>query len=198
MSEAEWLAATDPAVMLEALRGASDRKLRAFTASACADRHLFPEDYPGDEAQRFPGDVARWVDDGDYEGGGQMFDEFLLVVLAAYRYGPFPFWNRAWKQARSVAPGAAGAGERARSVARVRCIFGNPFRPVAAARGWVTPTVAAIAGGCYATRDFSPLPVLADALQDAGCDSAAVLDHLRGPGPHVRGCWVVDLVLGKE
>ena len=46
-------------------------------------------------------------------------------------------------------------------------------------------------------RDFSLMPSLADALQHAGCDSAAVLDHRRGPGPHVRGYWVVDLVLGK-
>jgi hypothetical protein len=47
-------------------------------------------------------------------------------------------------------------------------------------------------------RDFSPMPILADALQDAGCDNADILDHCRGPGLHVRGCWVVDLVLGKE
>jgi hypothetical protein len=50
----------------------------------------------------------------------------------------------------------------------------------------------------YEARDFGALPILADALQDAGCDSADVLDHCRGPGPHVRGCWVVDRVLGKE
>jgi hypothetical protein len=46
--------------------------------------------------------------------------------------------------------------------------------------------------------DFSAMPILADALQDAACDSADILDHCRGSGPHVRGCWVVDLVLGKE
>ncbi|HVL11991.1 MAG TPA: hypothetical protein VM529_05470 [Gemmata sp.] len=51
----------------------------------------------------------------------------------------------------------------------------------------------------YGSRDFSPMPILADALQDAGCDSADILDHCRGPKQvHVRGCWVVDLVLGKE
>ena len=47
-------------------------------------------------------------------------------------------------------------------------------------------------------RGFSAMPILADALQDAGCEDAAILDHCRGLGPHVRGCWVVDLVLGKE
>ena len=50
----------------------------------------------------------------------------------------------------------------------------------------------------HVSRDFTATPILADALQDAGCDSTDILDHCRGPGPHVRGCWVVDLVLGKE
>jgi hypothetical protein len=50
----------------------------------------------------------------------------------------------------------------------------------------------------YDSRDFSSMPILANALQDAGCDKAEILDHRRGPGPHVRGCWVVDLVLGKS
>ena len=50
----------------------------------------------------------------------------------------------------------------------------------------------------YESLDFGAMPILADALQDAGCDSADILNHCRGPGPHVRGCWVVDLVLGKE
>ena len=49
----------------------------------------------------------------------------------------------------------------------------------------------------YELRDFGAMPILADALQDAGCTSADILDHCRGPGPHVRGCWVVDCVLGK-
>ncbi|MBP3960507.1 hypothetical protein J8F10_35225 [Gemmata sp. G18] len=53
-------------------------------------------------------------------------------------------------------------------------------------------------GKCTRTASLARPPILADALQDAGCDSADVLEHVRGPGPHVRGCWVVDLVLGKE
>jgi hypothetical protein len=62
---------------------------------------------------------------------------------------------------------------------------------------WLTSTVRSLASQMYESRDFGVMPILADALQDAGCDSAEVLDHCRGPGPHVRGCWVVDLVLGK-
>ncbi|HYH67576.1 MAG TPA: hypothetical protein VD866_22960 [Urbifossiella sp.] len=55
-----------------------------------------------------------------------------------------------------------------------------------------------LARGMYESRDFGPMPVLADALEDAGCADADVLAHCRGDGPHVRGCWVVDLVLGQE
>ncbi len=62
---------------------------------------------------------------------------------------------------------------------------------------WRTSTAVAITARMYESRDFGPMPILGDALQDAGCEDAAVLDHCRGPGPHVRGCWVVDLVLGK-
>ncbi|WP_246523278.1 hypothetical protein [Gemmata palustris] len=83
------------------------------------------------------------------------------------------------------------------SLPHFRDIFGNPFRPVVFSPSWRTSTVVALASQMYESRDFSAMPILADALQDAGCDSADILDHCRGPGPHVRGCWVVDLVLGK-
>lgn len=80
----------------------------------------------------------------------------------------------------------------------VHDIFGNPFRPVTFAPEWRTDTAVSLARGMYESRDFSAMPILADALQDAGCDSDDVLNHCRGDGPHVRGCWVVDLLLGKE
>jgi hypothetical protein len=57
----------------------------------------------------------------------------------------------------------------------------------------------ALATGIYESRDFTPTPILADALQDAGCDCDDLLNHLRDPqATHVRGCWALDLVLGKE
>jgi hypothetical protein len=77
-------------------------------------------------------------------------------------------------------------------------MLGNPFRPVAFDPAWRSDTALSLARGMYDSRDFSPMPILADALQDAGCTSDDILDHCRGPGPHVRGCWVVDMVLGKE
>ncbi|MBP3956180.1 hypothetical protein J8F10_12890 [Gemmata sp. G18] len=77
-------------------------------------------------------------------------------------------------------------------------IFGNPFRPVTFSPSWRTPTAVALAAQMYESRDFSAMPILADALQDAGCDATDVLNHCRGPGVHVRGCWVADLVLDKQ
>jgi hypothetical protein len=87
----------------------------------------------------------------------------------------------------------------------LRDIFGNPFRSVALDPSWRTPTVVALAQATYDKRSIptgtlapDQLAVLADALEDAGCTDATILDHLRGPGPHVRGCHVVDLLTGKE
>ena len=80
----------------------------------------------------------------------------------------------------------------------LRDIFGNPFRPLTTDPNWLTSTVVAIARGVYDERAFYRLPLLADSLQDAGCEYAQILDHCRGPGPHVRGCWVIDQLLGKS
>src|SRR5207244_889434 len=93
---------------------------------------------------------------------------------------------------------AAFAEESRRQIALCRCIFGNPFRPVTVNPEWLTSTVIELARGIYDERAFDRLPILGDALQDAGCDNEDVLNHCRGDGPHARGCWVVDLVLGKE
>jgi hypothetical protein len=79
----------------------------------------------------------------------------------------------------------------------VRELVGNPSHPVSFSLEWRTDTAVTLARQMYQSGDFSAMPILADALQDAGCNSAEILDHCRGPGPHVRGCWVVDLVLGK-
>jgi hypothetical protein len=81
----------------------------------------------------------------------------------------------------------------------LRDIFGNPFRPVAFNPAWRTSAAVALATQMYGSRDFGNMPVLGDALEDAGCDNADVIAHCRDPhGVHVRGCWVVDLVLGKS
>jgi hypothetical protein len=83
----------------------------------------------------------------------------------------------------------------------LREVVGNPFRPVALDPAWLAwnhGTVPAIARRVYEERAFHDLPILADALEDAGCTEADILAHCRQPGEHVRGCWVVDLILRRE
>jgi hypothetical protein len=87
-------------------------------------------------------------------------------------------------------------GRRQRNL--VRCIFGNPFRPVTLNSKWLTPTVKQLAEQIYNERAFDRMPILADALEEAGCTVKEVLEHCRNSGEHVRGCWVVDKVLGRE
>jgi hypothetical protein len=78
------------------------------------------------------------------------------------------------------------------------CCGPLPFRAVELDPRWRTTTARAVAWGVYTGRHPDRLPILADALEDAGCDDADVLDHGRADGFHTRGCWVVDLVLGKS
>jgi hypothetical protein len=84
-------------------------------------------------------------------------------------------------------------------VAGAHEVFGNPFRKVKFAPAWRTDTAVTLARQMYEAREFSAMPILADALQDAGCDNEDVLNHCRAAEQtHVRGCWVIDLVLEKK
>jgi len=96
-----------------------------------------------------------------------------------------------------MTPNPAWDAHEQRQVGLFRCLFGNPFRPVLAAPAWLTGAVLSLATAIYDERAFDRLPILADALEDAGCTNADILNHCRQPGDHVRGCWCVDLVLGK-
>jgi hypothetical protein len=80
----------------------------------------------------------------------------------------------------------------------LRDIVGNPFRPVNLDPSWLTSTVVDLANAIYEEDAFDRLPVLAGALQEAGCNSEEMIAHCRSEGPHVRGCWLIDLLLGKE
>jgi hypothetical protein len=95
--------------------------------------------------------------------------------------------------------------ETTEQVGIIRDVFGNPFRPVTLELAWRTSTVTSLVQMAYEERilpggelDKQHLAVLGDALEEAGCTERAILDHLRVPGPHVRGCWAVDLLLSKE
>lgn len=72
------------------------------------------------------------------------------------------------------------------------CRFAGPKE------NWLTPTVVALAVSIFIDSAFDRMPILADALEEAGCDNPDILNHCRGACSHVRGCWVVDLVLGKS
>jgi hypothetical protein len=83
----------------------------------------------------------------------------------------------------------------------IRDVFGNPFRPACVAPTWLRwndGTVHKIAQDIYDKAHFENLPILGNALLDAGCDDETILTHCREPGSHIRGCWVVDLLLGKK
>jgi hypothetical protein len=118
----------------------------------------------------------------------------------------FSALNAAENTAASIANRTSGPEERTRvlraetlaQATLFRDIFGNPFRPVTVIAAWLTSTVTSLAQAIYADRAFDRLPILADALEDAGCSNADILAHCRGGGEHVRGCWVVDLLLAKE
>jgi hypothetical protein len=215
MTETEWLACTDPQPMLEFLRGkASDRKLRLF-ACACCRRiwHLLT-----DERSRKAVDVGEKCADGEttdeeqfnaYEAACDAKDD---AWCGAYENSNFPAVTASYVLAHnpdvaSIARTASLAGDDSRvqqlEKVAVQCnllrdIFGNPFRPVTVSPNWLTPAARYLAQAIYDDRAFDRMPILADALEDAGCTNADILNHCRQPGEHCRGCWVVDLLLGKE
>jgi hypothetical protein len=88
----------------------------------------------------------------------------------------------------------------ARMAGLLRDIFANLFRPITINPTWLTwhdGLLVSMARQMYGSRDFTDMPILGDALEEAGCTDKDILSHCRGPGPHVRGCWVVDTILGK-
>jgi len=220
MTEAEWLVATEPESMVQALRSVvgSWRKFRLF-AVACCKRMV--QTVPVPEGSLRAVELAERYADGNtsslavhvpWEPCSSAAWHACLNCLETddpVELADCASGNSSWAVAESgqVPPhhNARGPVFKARLAAEqtvqaslVCCIFGNPFRPVAFAPSWRSETAVSLAAGIYEERTFDRLPILADALEEAGCDNADVLNHLRGPGPHARGCWVVDGVLGKE
>jgi hypothetical protein len=99
---------------------------------------------------------------------------------------------------RNVLDAPATIAEHREQTALVRCLFGNPFRPRPVCAAWLTREVRALADAIYAERAFDRMPLLADALEASGCTNADLIEHCRSGREHARGCWVVDLLLGKE
>ena len=129
----------------------------------------------------------------------RLIDSMHLTVRAAAigRVGSPPDWlppGHSWHTQNENALLEA----KAEQSSIVRCVLANRFRPVTVDPRWLSSTVIDLARTIYDERLYERMPILSDALMDAGCDNENILDHCRGPGPHVRGCWVVDLILGKE
>jgi hypothetical protein len=226
MTEAEWMACPDTYLLLEFLREkASDRKLRLF-AVACARRPYYAvADARHHRAVLLAEKMAdETVSDGEWESVHQPALEFWRAtaeaLTAAQKSAPqggsqierlldldmataagWAILESGWEAAYQVTGVSWSdnySDEPHHQIALLREVMGNPFRPVAFSPSWRTDTAVALARGMYGSRDFSAMPVLADALQEAGCDNDDILSHCRGADPHVRGCWVVDLVLGKQ
>jgi hypothetical protein len=225
MTEAEWLACTDPEPMLDHLQDrANDRKLRLFAVACC--RRVWDR-LGGADCQKMVELAERRADglatDADCDRAVFAHWGFLQAgawcgeLAAAYAASPAALVGlrfaremlpasaaaRAAADHAAVAVGDTGSGnavwalERAAQAELLRCVLGNPFRPVRIDPAWRTPAVLELAQAVYDARACERLPELADALQAAGCTDADVLEHCRSPGPHVLGCWAVDLVLAK-
>jgi hypothetical protein len=129
---------------------------------------------------------------------GYSLEASVEIVMNAHRNDVFVATTM---RLRDAAPDLKLCTQKESELAQanlLRDVIGNPFRKVAFSPEWRTDTAVALAKQMYEAREFSAMPILADALQDAGCDGDDILTHCRDPKlPHVRGCWVVDLVLDK-
>jgi hypothetical protein len=226
MTEEEWLKATQPADLIDCVRvtikPVPRRKLRLYSCACCRRLPASVLEGPlGDavecveqfadgrasldqlnrERERhghgrnvgvwknewlrhlFAANVLLW--DG-VRALGRLSDDFRSRVQPGSTY-----WDELNTQGIPILE-----RERPFLAVLLRDIFGNPFRPVTFNPAWRTDTAVAVARQMYDSREFGAMPILADALQDAGCEDEQVLTHCREPGPHVRGCWVCDAVLG--
>jgi hypothetical protein len=213
MTEAEWNQCADPDRMLAFLSTASGRKLRLFGAACCRRIwHLLKDKRSQDAvivAESFADNEASYAERlaAHQDADDAADDTHGGPALAAYDLMDADAGFAATVVSRRVAgvvddvsgTNSAGHAENAAQVSLLRCIFGpRPFRPITFDPTWLTPTVKQLAESIYQERAFVRLSILADALEDAGCNQPDVLGHLRDGGEHCRGCWAVDVVTGRE
>jgi hypothetical protein len=195
MTEKQWLACKGPRRVLDFWGSkASNRQLRLFAVAYC---RLQTSQLYQERSERLMELAERYAEGLATRG------ELKRARQIAYPMGFISTLEpQAVEGASSIVSHASNeVGERAKQAALLRDIIGNPFRPVRVDRSWLTwneRTVPKIAQSIYDDRRFEDLPILADSLEEAGCTDEQVLEHCRGPSLHVRGCWVVDLILGKS
>jgi hypothetical protein len=220
LTEAEWLECTDMGRMLLFIwNRISTRKLRLFACALCRIQSTVLSEKrfltPVEIGERYADGVvsqeerqAAWkainlfreevVAEGDLEKAAAGRDAARCLEVSKNRIVGLQYLLEDW-----LSRGVHGAPcwEHSEACQVLRDILGNPFQSVSADLAWLTwngGTVVKVAEAIYAERAFDRLPILADALEDAGCTDRAILDHLRGPGPHTRGCFALDLVLEKS
>jgi hypothetical protein len=194
---------------------AGRRQLRLFACACC--RRVWPllgdlrSRHAVEVSERYADGLATLRDLSLAEGAadaaargaareGRSAPAAALAVLLSQRDANLDPWLIAGAAATALAGSRADAGkaEMAAQAEALRDIFGNPFHAVPLVPGWRTPDVLTLASAVYDRGAFDRMPILSDALEEAGCASTALLDHCRGPGPHVRGCWLLDLLLDKQ
>jgi hypothetical protein len=222
MNESDWLACGDPEPMLHYLCEShlSERKLRLL-ACACCRRvwHLLrdprsrravevSERYADGQASQRELAEARTRAAGALEGAGWAAywaanTKASGPICNVFAAASAPPRQEAWTTEADWA--SAEAARSLLQVKLVREVVGNPFRPGALGAntlGWHGGLVRHLAEGIYEEHAFERMPILGDALEDAGCTDEQILEHCRGGSghfePHVRGCWVLDLILDKE
>jgi hypothetical protein len=201
MTELEWLNGTSPEQMWEVVeRKATNRKRRLF---ACACYRHVPKLF------RDPRCLHAVIISERYADGEASKEELAKALTTSQHWFPW-FWPsslptaRNAGNARAVAARASADGlqERLYQCAALRCLFGNPFRARPMRPQCTSPSDGsawlAVAKLISDEGAFEQMPLLADAREDGGYTDESVLTHLRGPGPHVRGCWALDLILGKQ
>ena len=194
--------------MLKFLRETtSDRKLRLFAVACCQTYRA----YLDDERSWAAVEVASQVADGTvepsdrersfleaYHAANWTYDPDAAAEVAAYTCGNRDQLNEVPQRVLATFAFDIHDNPRQLGYQLLRDIFINPFRLVSLNPSWLSSNVVDLARTIYEERAFVRLPILADALMDAGCENPDILEHCRGVGPHVRGCWVIDLLLGKE
>jgi hypothetical protein len=205
MTDTEWLACNSPEEMLLYLRGrASGRQLRLFAVACCRrgwDRITVSA------LKELVERVEQYVDRPTSEAEWR---EAFRSVPSDY-FTAYVAWPDALRAALTVSHGWRGLEGRRRQTRHrrepaaqcslLRDILGNLFKPLAIAPvvlGWQGGTVVKLAAALYEGRRWEDMPLLGDALEEAGCTDQAILDHCRGPGPHARGCHVVDAILARS
>lgn len=224
MTEAEWLATADPSPMLDHLRAttASERKLRLLACACCRWIWEFLPDPRSraavEVAERFADELAtpRELAAARNHALSAAVGPAWAAYWAANVKAAGPLRNvfeaaqpapavKAMKQAhlsRQVETWNRITSESSREqVGLIREVVGNPFRRPRLGPwclGWEGGLVVRLARQVYDGEAFDQMPMLGDALEEAGCEDTMLLEHCRLPGRHLRGCWVLDVVLGRE